>query len=528
MNTKTKQQLIYQIKKLPTSPGVYLFKDSTGEIIYIGKAKNLRSRVTSYINKKQTDFKTNAIVAKSISLEYITTKTELEALLLEAKLILSYQPKHNVLFKDGQPFLYIVATKSYGKKLPELLLTKTKKQPGTYFGPFIERGPARKAYAFLLKTFKLRLCGKKINNGCLHYHLGNCSGSCKSNFDTIGYLERLELAKKSLKKKHTEFLEFLNEKLIESNKNLEFEKSKELHGYHEAFKKVFATLDLRSTFINDLSTKEIWIITPDKKALFLFYEQDRVLKKKRVFYFTFEELEPDSLNYLLGYYRTSPPAQTILINFSIFKENIKLVEDFLNKWHNQKIPINLSKPSEGHFANLVRMATIHAKQDLIKKSSVVSSLKKMLKLTSPPYTIDCFDISHIQGAFLVGSCIRFKAGKPEKSKFRKFKIKTVNQNNDYACLREIVGRRYHKKNDLPDLILIDGGKGQLNAVQDLFPKIEFVSLAKRKETIYSRSFPSGKNLDQKTYAAQMLIAIRNYAHHFAISYHRKLRASTNR
>ena len=160
--------------------------------------------------------------------------------------------------------------------------------------------------------------------------------------------------------------------------------------------------------------------------------------------------------------------------------------------------------------------------ELNKHRNLAQSLKRMLKLSVAPNSIDCFDISHKQGTFLVGSCVRYVEGKPDKNKFRRFKIKTVHQNNDYACLREVVSRRYRDGQDFPDLILIDGGKGQLNAVQDIFPQIPFISLAKREETIFSKAFPEGKVLDQKAYAAQTLIALRDYTHHFAISYHRNL------
>jgi excinuclease ABC subunit C len=211
-----------------------------------------------------------------------------------------------------------------------------------------------------------------------------------------------------------------------------------------------------------------------------------------------------------------------LTNFEI--DNRKIYEDFLRTWHKKSYPISIeTNPQNYYLKSLVKLAQIHAEQEIEKVGRLSSSIKKLLKLSTEPRTIDCFDISHQQGMKTVGSCIRFKDGKPDKNNFRKFRIKTVEKQNDYACLREIVSRRYKSGNNLPDLILIDGGRGQLNAVKNLFPEVEFAALAKREETIFSEKIPDGKKLNLKNFASQSLIALRDYAHHFAISYHKKLK-----
>lgn len=183
-------------------------------------------------------------------------------------------------------------------------------------------------------------------------------------------------------------------------------------------------------------------------------------------------------------------------------------------------------PIEGHDASLVRLGLVHAETEQAKQATLAASLKRLLALPREPRTIDCFDISHKQGMFMVGSCVRFTDGKPDKQQFRHFHIKTVEHQDDYACLREIVARRYKDKTNVPDLVVIDGGKGQLSAVADLIPGIECISLAKREETVFSNRFPDGKKLDQKSHAGQMLIALRDYAHHFAISFHRHIQRSS--
>jgi excinuclease ABC subunit C len=406
-------------------PGVYLFKGNNENVLYVGKAKNLKNRIKSYFYKKN-DSKTESLVSASTKIEYIETKTEIEATFLEVRLIQHYQPKFNVIFKSGQPYLYLFFSKGTVKKLPELEIVKNKTRTGKYFGPFLEKGAARKVHSFLVRTFNLKICGKKIENGCLYFHLKICSGSCKSNFDKKAYLERLELAKKSLKKvspsakdAQKTFLSELKEKIKQENKKLNFEKSRELYSYYQAFEKVFSSLNTK-------------------------------------------------------------------------KEVLK-----------------------------VDLEILQAKTEEKKEKELSQEIKKFLKLTSEPKTIDCFDVSHKQGHFMVGSCIRFTNGKPDKNFFRKFKIKTVKNQDDYACLKEIVSRRYRNKADIPDLVLIDGGKGQLSAVQSVIPDAECASIAKKQEIIFSKQLPNGKKLDVKSPVGKTFIALRDYAHHFAISYHRK-------
>ena len=264
---------------LPPLPGVYLFKDENNQILYIGKAKNLKRRVSSYFQKQDTDWKASAVVQSSSHIDHVVTKTELEAMLLEAELIKAHQPKFNILLKSGQPFLYLLIT-SPQRKIPELKIVRNKKEKGTYFGPFLEKTPARKVYNFLTKTFKLKICKKKIENGCLDYHLGICSGSCKPDFDKYAYLRRLDLAKLSLKQGHKKFLKYLKEEIYKHNKKTEFEKSKELHQYYQAFEKVFESIDLvfYKNKVTNLASKDIWILTEDKSCLFLLSEKHTSLK----------------------------------------------------------------------------------------------------------------------------------------------------------------------------------------------------------------------------------------------------------
>ena len=516
-----KKLLIDRMRGFPSQPGVYLFKNSEGEVVYIGKAKDLKRRAAQYIQSAGSDVKTDTIFESSVTVECMITETELEALLLEAKLIQHHQPRCNVLLKTGQPFLYLFVPTN--AELPELMMVRNQKQKGTYFGPFLEKTSARKVFEFLVKTFRLKRCNKRIENGCLNFHMGLCAGTCRSDFDRSAYVERLELAKQSLRQGHKKFLEYLQELIQESNKSLSFERSKELHDYFQAFQRVFYALDHQPADLNSIVTKQVWILSEDQTSLWVFSERDGVIKKKRVFCIPPDTIVDSELlgEYFLSFYRVYEAPSTILLNVDLGDE-VKNYELFCKEWHHTSYPITILQPTQGHFAHVVRLAQVHVQQEIAKQVSLGHQLKQLLKLSFQPRSIDCFDISHKQGTFMVGSCVRFVDGKPDPSHFRRFHIKTVDQIDDYACLREVVGRRYKDASQLPDLIMIDGGKGQLNAVADLFPHAEFFSLAKREETVFSKHIPEGKKLDEKSYSGQVLIALRDYAHHFAISFHRSL------
>jgi len=410
------------ISTLPTAPGIYIFKDAHNTILYIGKAKSIRKRVSSYFKKNNTDWKIHALLQEYATIDFIITKNETAALLLEAQLIKDHTPKYNVLLRAGNPFLYILFT---NEELPRIQLVRHKKQKGTYFGPFLQKAQTRSAFRYLMQTFRLTLCNKTIANGCLDYHLGLCAGTCKTDFDKGDYLVRLQLAQDALNSNSAAFLKTIKAKIDDYNQRLEFEKSKHLTEYLLNFDTIFTTLKTRF-----------------KMATF----EDAIMAV------------------------TAP---------------------------------------KHHVSALAQQAG--------------PELQQMLGLSTPIISIDCFDISHFQSSFLVGSCVRFTNGVPDKNKFRRFKIKSLTEQNDYAALQEIVARRYRDRTNLPDLVLIDGGKGQRNAVKHLLPETPCISLAKREETIYSDQYPEGVKIDTSTEIGRLLIALRDYAHHFAISFHRSKR-----
>lgn len=439
---------------LPKLPGIYIFKDKEGQVIYIGKAKSIRKRVSSYFQRSHLEDKVAALISEYGSIEFIVTKNETEALLLEAKLIGDFKPRFNILLKEGQPFLYIVFTENK-KDLSKIVLSRNKDLKGVYFGPFLHKFQARKMFEYLVSTFRLNICNKKVENGCLDYHIGLCAGSCKPDFDVQDYLFRLNVAQDALKKEHKKILSDLKVKIEMYNKNMEFEKSRNLQEYVDNIDVILHTIETK--FTEDKFEDKVFAVTTKAGKI---YSSNR------------------DVGLQLGeFLKIKNTGENIDVGFKEIK------------------------------------------------------------------SIDCFDISHFQGSFIVGSCVRFTNGHPEKNKFRKFKIKLLENQNDYAALQEIVSRRY-REGDFPDVIMIDGGKGQLNSILSLeviknglavdfdingnkssFNKLfDVISLAKREETIYSQNFPEGIKLDQKSDLGLLLIALRDYAHHFAITYHRKRRS----
>ncbi len=515
------QQLIFKerIREAPHQSGVYFFKDQQGAILYIGKAKDLFARLSSYLSADDLYAKSYAIIEASEKIEWTITKTELDAMLLEATLIQQHKPSFNVLLKEGNPFLYFLIT---NQKIPELLLTRHRTAKGTYFGPFIDKKSTRHMFSFLLKKFRLKLCNKKISNGCMQYHLGICAGSCLAVFDVQAYKKRLSYVKTFLTKGYQSCEQELSTALNESNKALTFEYSRELVALKKSLE-IFAS-SLRSTVLIQNSTSlyksiDVWIFNKELGLLTCYQEEHAVLTSMGNWYI--DGLDVSSCQeYFLSLYRERSPTQIVLTNF-ILADHV-LIESFLMTWHQFETPIHIIvNASSGHYQNIVSLAVQTQEKVFLQQGLAAAQIKEACKLDMLQQNIDCFDISHMQGTVVVGASIRFTDGKPNPSCFRNFIIKSFEGNNDYAALQEIVSRRYKEAADFPDLMLIDGGKGQRNAVKNIFPHIPCISLAKKEERLFANAHPQGIILDRKSPMGQLLIALRDYTHHAAISFHKK-------
>lgn len=509
------------ISKAPRSSAVYFFKDDQGAIIYIGKAKDLYARLTSYHSQVDMYEKALILVEETSSLEWILTATEIDAMLLEATLIRQHKPKCNVLLKEGRPFLYFMITKD---QLPLFLLIRNEKEKGLSFGPFIDKKSTRKVFSFLLKKFRLKICNKKIKNGCIDYHLGICSGFCLEDFDSTLYKKRVGYLKTFLKKGYTFCQKELEKELRRSNKNLTFEYSKELVELIHSLEVFSISLD--SKVLGNDSTAyrviDVWVYNSESLLLTHYQEEGGVLTSRASWYFESERTADGRLlyqEYFLSYYREQLPTEVIITNFSL--EDTQLMENFLVAWHALKVGVTVILPTKGHYFQIIKLAEQTQKKMFLQSGEAAKQIQKICKLKNLPKNIDCFDISHNQGTVLVGASVRFTDGKPNQSEFRNFIIRSFQGNNDCAALQEIVGRRYKKKEDFPDLMLIDGGKGQRNAVKNLYPDLVCVSLAKKEERLFTDAYPDGMILDCKTAAGQLFIALRDYTHHVAITFHRK-------
>ncbi|MGD1997815.1 MAG: excinuclease ABC subunit UvrC [Candidatus Dependentiae bacterium] len=531
ITSKIAPTLITDISALPRTPGVYLFKDERGQVCYIGKAKSLRDRVRSYLNNYGREYKATTIISDSVRLEHVKTATELEAMLLEAKLIQSYQPPCNVLLKTGQPYVYFLITQ---QPLPRFTLTKNKQAKGTYFGPFIERNAARKAHRYLEESFQLYLCKKAIPGGCLAYHMHRCAGICRDDFDEEGYRSRLRMVQRALTKGREEVIAELQDQVKEASAALNFERAAQLVKYQKAFNHVFDSVAAkfdRPQSLQRLADKDIWLWHEGDDepfgTLLLLREKGGIVRTSRRWCVVRgdQSLTEVLHDYIEGYYRLFTPAQQILCTHEL--PDAVLLGQFITQWHALPQSVTVSAPPGLEHGEIMVLANLHAHNEFAKTVRSGQHLKRLLQLSKTPRTIDCFDISHKQGHAMVGSCVRFTDGRPDGNGYRRFHIKSLNQQNDFAALQEIVTRRYRNREDLPDIIVIDGGKGQLSAVRAVMghrlvgTTTTLVSLAKREETVFGEQFPEGKILDQKSVGGQLLIALRDYAHHAAVSFHRE-------
>lgn len=409
-----------KLRDVPRSPGVYLFKDSQGNILYIGKAKSLRTRLASYFIDNVALWTVQMLQEEACDFEYFVTASEHSALILEAELVKNYKPKFNTLLKDGQPALYFLFT-SY-KNIPEFKIVRTRKEAGSYFGPFLNAKPVRALYRLLKQKLRLSLCNVKIPTGCLDFHIGICAGSCLDNFDLEAYKFRLKIAEEIVRGKTSSLDNLVEQQIKNAIEKFSFEEARELTEFKQHIDFIKKIVD----------------------------------------------------------------------------------ENFSTNSISQDVAFRASSMSEQKISGL----------------QMTEELQNFLELDFLPTKIDCFDISHFQSREIVGSAIRFVNCIPEKKSFRKFKIRSLFEQNDYAALAEIVQRRY-RDGDYPDLIIIDGGLGQLNAVLPYLGSIPVASLAKREELLFMpNKIP--KKLEPNG-AGKVLLALRDYAHHFAITYHRSRR-----
>ncbi len=506
---------------IPKNPGCYLFKNPSGEIIYIGKAKNLKKRVSSYLSRKHPDPKTNAMLSGINSVDFIVTNSEIEALILENNLIKKHRPKYNIDLKDSKNYAYIKITDEY---FPRLLITRNKTCKGKFYGPFPSAHERDYIFTSLKKTFKIRTCKRMPEKPCLRYHINACSAPCAGLVSRDEYDRNIDKIKFILSGKTKELLESMNKEMIRHSGNLNFESALELknqiNSLHILNEKQNA--DRQKKYDEDIIN---YIIKDDKVYLILFNIYKGTLACKNEFNFNYN---PDFLEeFIIRYYSENEiPGELILP-----QEVDNSIISFLQLKRGKKIKVTI--PRRGEKKQLLDLVIKNIELSFFGDVSKIEELKSKLHLEKNPDVIECFDISHLSGTSTVGSMVRFRNAKPDKSNYRRFKIRTACGIDDVLSIAEVVRRRYSrlKRENLkfPDLIIIDGGRGQLNSALNELEKLDLkisipvISIAKKFEEIYVPKLRYPLKLDGKDKALLFIREIRDEAHRFAVKYNRLLR-----
>lgn len=545
MNEKITQRL----KDLPENSGVYIMKNAEGQILYIGKAKNLTKRVHQYFgNKSNRTEKVLKLVEKVDDFEYIITRNEVEALVLENNLIKKYKPPYNILLKDDKnyPFIKIDLKKDFPKVE---IVRKLKADGAKYYGPYMLGVTSKDILDLIYSAFPLRSCNldfkhiPKSHRPCLNYHIKRCKAPCVNYVSKEDYRQIIEDVVDFLNGNDKSIYNILSQKMQDASDNLEFEIALNYKQKLETLdrlirKQVTAlpkefNLDIFAIATNGLNT----VIS------ILFVRAGKLVgaDKKVVTDISLDDSTTLS-NFIFQYYQSSVEiCDEIITNIKLDDDSV--LEEYLHNKFNKKV--NVIMPCQGARKQLVCMAENNAVDYLEKSLSIrerkenltigaIEQLQEFLKLDKLPKRMECYDISHIQGTDKVASMVVFVNGEPLKSHYRKFKIKTVEGNNDFASLQETLRRRLSKFNDedesfswVPDLLIIDGGKGQLSSVKEIMDElgcnINVISLAKREEEVFTIHSNQPVVLPRNSYALKVLQRIRDEAHRFAITFHRDLR-----
>ncbi len=524
MSTKVKSP-----ENLPKKPGVYIMRDANDEIIYIGKAKNLINRVRSYFREKLDRPKTQILMSHFDSLEYIVTNSEKEALILEATLIKKHRPRYNVQLKDDKRCPYVKIT---NEKYPRLIITRNITKNGIYYGPFTDVTSVKKTVKFLKSLFKIRTC-RNMDGPCLNSQIDLCYAPCSGEISKEEYDEIINKIDLFFQGKYSVIVKNLKKEMAEAAENEQFEKAAVLRdqitSIEEIMEKQFVDL------VDDDLDQDVIAIAPNDNEVVVIIMPIRNGKivGRDDFLMSGSQYESNSeilfafIQQYYGFNRHIP--KQILLNEPI--DDTELLEEWLSDLRGNKVYIKV--PMKGVKLRLVNMAQKNAEIIKHQKKAMENSLielKKYLKLDKLPRIIEGYDISNISGKFAVGSKVSFKDAKPNKKKYKRFKIETPGP-NDFAMMKELLTRRLKMidTDEEPDLIVIDGGKGQLGMACEVLDElnlahIPIIGLAKEFEEIY---IPNSKRpiiIPKNNKALHLLQQVRDESHRFAITYHRKLRS----
>jgi excinuclease ABC subunit C len=549
--------LQHKLNQLPDRPGCYVFRDAAGKVLYVGKAEVLRNRVRSYFQESAAHTaRIRLMVSRVADLETVVTDSAVEALLLECTLIKKHKPHYNVRLRDDKHYPYICLTMEEPFPRP-IVVRRVKKDRNRYFGPYTSSASMRQALRVIKAVFQLRGCARKIDEGdqqklCLDYHLGLCSGPCASMVRRVDYLKAVEEVTQFLEGKADHALDKLRAEMERAADDLNFEAAARCRDQILAIERVVERQKVLST---DLEDQDVVALVHDKVqtcAAVLQVRGGRLMGQERFFLDGADPEEPSEAlrQFVEQYYQRAQhfPRQ-LLLSYEVTER--ALLETWLTERRDEagapeRARVRISTPQKGEKRRLVELAETNARQHLqerktqfaadeAKGEQAIHELQESLGLPTLPFRIECYDISNTMGQESVGAMVVFEGGRPKKPDYRKFKIKTVEGPNDFASIQEMLRRRLRRAGegdakfaDLPDLIVIDGGKGQLSAAmeveRELSVEIPTIGLAKRYEEVFRPDRSDSVLLPRNSQALFLLQRIRDEAHRFGLTFHRALRS----
>ncbi len=539
-----------KLKHLPDKPGIYQFLNEKGKVIYVGKARNLKNRVRSYFHNNIISPKTLALVNKISNFELIITDNEIEALVLENNLIKQLKPRYNVNLKDDKSYPFIKVTKEpYPRVFPTRRVVK---DGGKYFGPYTDVKNMKASLRMINQIFKIRSCklnidqksiDKKKFKVCLDYHIKKCDGPCEGLISEIAYNEMVSEVIKVLKGKTDELIKDLTVKMNREVESLEFEKAAELR---DKINQLQAIVNKQKVVSDDFKDRDIIAIAFEDKeaACSIFNIRNGKLVGKKQQRLTIREGEEPGEIYsaAIKFYYSEFVEIPDDIVVEIEPIDLELLTEWLGLRTDRKVRFTI--PKRGSLSSLLKMcrqnATLQLKEIQIQKMKkegqvpyILSALQRDLRLKVIPRKIECFDISNLQGTDTVASMVVFEDAKPKKSLYRKFIIKEVNGPDDFLSMQEVIRRRYSKLKEenkpLPELIMVDGGKGQLSSAVEILDELGYknfniIGLAKRLEEVFFPGKPEPESIPKTSSGLKLLQQVRDEAHRFAITFHRNRRS----
>jgi excinuclease ABC subunit C len=505
---------------LPENPGCYLYSDGAGTIIYVGKAKNLKKRVSGYFTRKDYDPKTRSLVAHIASVDVVVTDTETEAFLLENTLIKKHQPKYNIDLKDAKRYAWIELTR---EEYPRLVIARRASGDGTFFGPFVSAAERDDVLKVAKKVFHLRTCKKLPKRPCLRRHMQSCSAPCTGTVSPATYDENVKKATLLLRGKSHELLDELRREMAAWSGAEEYERALVLKNEIRAIEHLADRqhVERRREYDQDVIAYQV---TDGKVYLTAFNVERGSLANKQEF--TFDAGEDFFEEYLVQYYSEREPPKELILDHA----TDPALAEFLSARKGKQVDVIV--PQRGEKRQLLELAKKNLEIAFFRDTLKGAELGTALHMAPPPAVIECFDISHLSGTAMVGSMVQFRDGKPDKSNYRRFKIRTVEGIDDVASIAEVVKRRYTRLSaehaPFPDLVIIDGGRGQLSAAREALltlgaSDLPVIAIAKREEEVYVPGESLPLRLDRKSIALRYIEEIRDEAHRFAITYHRLIR-----